>query len=141
MRLVFQGHTRSRTVSVAASDLGRRCRGRHGDTGCFYHHGNWTENNDVLTVSFNPTIYINNALTGAARTNALLHEQRHYRDFRTRATRMQQALARAIRARQDPQMDARWTWFLYDLCTDSAAFHRSVGSPVEICTEPTASRP
>ena len=141
MRLVFQGHTRSQTFSVSVSVLGRRCRGRHGDTGCFYHHGNWTENNGVLTVSFNPTIYINSALTGRARSDALSHEQRHYRDFRTRATRMQQALARVIRARQDPQMGARWTWFLYDLCTDSAAFHRSVGSPVEICTEPTVSRP
>ncbi len=141
MRLVFRGHTQSRTVPVAASDLGRRCRGRHGDTGCFYHHGNWTENNGVLTVSFNPTIYINSALTVEARTEALRHEQRHVRDFRTQATQMHRALARVIRARQDPQMDARWRWFLYDLCTDSARFHRSIRSPVEICSQPTGSRP
>ncbi len=141
MRLVFQGHTRSRTVPVAVSDLGRRCRGRHGNTGCFRHLGNWTENNGVLTVQFQPTIYINNALTGAARTSALQHEQRHYTDFRRRAVQLQSALARAVRARRDPQMGARWTWFLHDLCTDSAAFHRSIGATVEICMQPSVSRP
>jgi len=141
MRLVFQGHTNSRTVPVAVSDLGRRCRGRHGDTGCFVHLGTWTENNGVLTVRFQPTIYLNNALSGSARTNALQHEQRHYSDFRRRATQMQRALTAEIRARRDPQMDVRWRWFLYDLCLDSAAFHRSIGAPVEICFQPSGSRP
>lgn len=141
VRLIFQGHNRSRTVPVAVSDLGRRCRGRHGDTGCFRHHGNWTENNGVLTVQFQPTIYINNTLTGTARANALQHEQRHYKDFRRRAGQLQSALSRVIRARRDPQESAQWSWFLYDLCTDSAAFHRSVGSPVEICIRPSTGRP
>lgn len=138
MRLVFQGHSRSRTVPVAVSDLGRRCRGRHGNTGCFRHHGNWSENNGVLTVQFQP---INKVLTDTARANALQHEQRHYSDFRRRAGQLQSALAGSIRAGRDPQMGARWSWFLYDLCTDSAAFHRSVGSPVEICMRPSTARP
>ena len=141
MRLVFQGHNRSRTVPVPVSTLGQRCRGRHGNTGCFRHHGNWTENNGVLTVQFQPTIYINNTLTGTDRTNALLHEQRHDSYFRSRAGQLQGALSQAIRARQDPQMSARWSWFLYDLCTDSAAFHRSIRSPVEICMQPSTARP
>jgi len=71
MRLVFQGHTHSGTVPVAASEIGRRCHDRHGDTACFHHLGRWTENNGVLTVKFQPTIYINSALTGRARTVAL----------------------------------------------------------------------
>jgi hypothetical protein len=71
MILVFQGHTRSRNVPVAASDLDRRCRGRHGNTGCFHHLGRWTENNGVLTVQFQPTIYISNALNERARTVVL----------------------------------------------------------------------
>jgi hypothetical protein len=141
MRLVFQGHASSRTVAVAASDLGRLCRGRHGDTGCFVHLGTWTENNGVLTVQFQPTIYLNNALSGGTRTEALRHEQRHDTDFRRQAVLLQRALTGAIRARRDPQMDARWSWFLYDLCRDSAAFHRSIGAPVEICMQPSGARP
>lgn len=141
MRLNFQGHTRSRTISVEAASLGQNCRGRHGNTGCFVHNGSWTENNDVLTVRFQPTIYLNRELNGNARTNALQHEQHHYQDFRRRATQLQRALAASIRRRQDPQMNARWTWFLYDICTDSAAFHRLIGSPVEICMTPSANRP
>ena len=141
MRLVFQGHNGSRTIEVRASDLGRRCRGRHGDSGCFVHNGTWTENNGVLTVRFRPTIYINSALTDREKSDVLQHERRHYQDFRRRATQLQRALAAAIRRRQDPQMSARWSWFLYDLCTDSAAFHRSIGAPVEICSQPGDSRP
>ena len=141
MRLVFQGHNRSRTMPVAVSDLGRWCRGRHGDTGCFRHHGNWTENNGVLTVQFQPMIYISNTLTGTARTNALQHEHRHYTDIRRRAGQLQSGLSRVIRARRDPQMSARWSWFLYDICTDSASFHRRLGATVEICTEPSSTRP
>ena len=141
MRLVFQGHANSRTVPVALSDLGRRCQGRHGNTGCFQHHGTWSEDNGVLTVQFQPTIYLNNELTGQARTDALQHEQRHYSDFRRQAVLLQRAIAGAIRARRDPQMDARWSWFLYDLCRDSAAFHRSIGAPVEICMQPSGTRP
>ena len=50
-------------------------------------------------------------------------------------------LARGIRARRDPQMENRWTWFLHDLCTDSAPFHRRIGATVEICMQPSGSRP
>ena len=141
MRLVFQGHTRSRTIPVPAANLGRNCRGRHGNTGCFVHNGSWTENNGVLTVQFQPTIYLNSALTGSARSDALQHEQHHYQDFRRRATQLQRSLTASIRGRRDPQMNARWAWFLYDICTDSASFHRRLGATVEICMPPSSTRP
>ena len=59
-------------------------------------------------VQFQPPIYINSALTDSDRTDALNHERWHFRDFRRRAIQLQRALAGAIRARRDPQMDDRW---------------------------------
>jgi hypothetical protein len=141
MKLVFEGHAKSRTIKVAKADLARYCRGFHGSTGCFRHMGSWSENNGVLTVKFQPTIYLNNTLTGKEKDNALSHENRHYKDFKGRAVQLQTALSRAIRARKDPQMEARWEWFFYDLCTDSAAFHRSIRMMVEICMTPSVKRP
>lgn len=141
MKLVFEGHDKSRTIKVAKTELGRHCRGFHGSTGCFRHMGNWSENNGVLTVTFKPTIYLNNTLTGKEKDNALSHEKRHYMDFKGRAVKLKNALFLAIRAGKDPQMEARWEWFIYDLCTDSAAFHRSIRTMVEICMTPSVKRP
>lgn len=141
MRLIFHGHTRSHITPINASNLGQRCRGRHGNTGCFVHHGSWTEKNGVLTIQFNPIIYLNRTLTGQSRSEVLRHEQRHYRDFRQQATWLYNNLVRSIQRHQDPQMDARWAWFLYDLCTDSAVYHRQIGATVEICMQPAGHRP
>jgi hypothetical protein len=90
----------------------------------------WDEKDGVLTVKLQPTIYLNNALKGKEKNNALKHEKRHFNDFNGRAVKLQEALAQVIRAHQDPRMEARWAWFLHDLCKDSAAFHRQVRTMV-----------
>jgi hypothetical protein len=144
MRLVFSGHTRVNTQRVTLEDLSRHCQ-RHGNTGCFRHHGSWTQNNNVLTVTFRPTIYLNNTLTGDDLADAQAHEQRHYDDFLYRARQLRSDLVRITRQRrrqqQDPEMRIRWSWFLYDICMDSREYHQSIGSPVEFCTRPSSSRP
>ena len=140
MRLVFSGHDRTRTRQVRPEELGTHCQ-RHGNTGCFQHHGSWSEQNDVLTVTFRPTIYLNSSLTGSARQQALAHEQRHAQDFQRRARQLHRAVTAALRQGADPNMANRWNWFLYDLCADSAAYHRSIGATVEICLQPSGSRP
>jgi hypothetical protein len=144
MRLAFSGHTSVNIQRVALENLGRHCQ-QHRNTGCFRHHGRWTQNNNVLTVTFRPTIYLNSALSGDALTDAQAHEQRHYDDFLSRAIQLRSDLDRITRQRrrqqQDPEMRIRWRWFLYDLCRDSRAYHRSIGSPVEICITPASSRP
>ena len=144
MRLVFSGHARVNIQRVTLENLGRHCQ-RHGNTGCFRHHGRWTQNNNELRVTFRPTIYLNSALSGDALTDAQAHEQRHYDDFLFRARQLQRNLNRITRQgrrqQQDPEMRIRWGWFLYDLCCDSRSYHQSIGSPVEICTTPSGLRP
>lgn len=137
MRVVFTGVRSLRTERLPAAEMQRRF---HRD-GYFHHNGNAWEQDGVLTISFTPTIFLNQDLTGTTLREVQTHEQRHVDDFRRLAGRLQPALERACR-RPDPQWDSLWQWFLYDLCEASATFHRSVGDPmVEICRPPSGQRP
>lgn len=140
MRLNFSGHNGDSVVELPPEELRRRF---HRDTGYFHHNGNWSENNDAVTVTFNPTIYLNQDLQGQARDDALSHEQRHREDFRRRVRQLQSDLRQAIARRRysTDYMRNRWAWFLYDLCVDSRTFHQSIGAQVEICQAPNRPRP
>lgn len=140
MQLNFTGHDGSRTEELAPEVLLRRF---HRDTAHFHHNGNWNENGDVVTVTFNPMIYVNQDLQGQPLADAMQHEERHLADFRRRVGPLRSDL-RAIVARRQYTTDYmrdRWAWFLYDLCVDSHAFHQSIGAMVERCWTPDNPRP
>ena len=140
MRLDFSGHNRDRVVELPVAELRRRFRR---DTAYFHHNGNWSENNDAVTVTFNPTIYVNQDLQGQARDEAMIHEQRHLADFRRRASRLLTDLRQAVARRRysTEYMRNRWAWFVYDLCVDSRNYHGSIGALMESCHEPSSPRP
>jgi hypothetical protein len=143
--LDFRGHTRVRVVRVAASRLTRACRNTHQDTGCFEYEGAWRDlrGGRVINVRFRPTIYLNRSLSGNAAADALAHEQRHFDDFKRIATALKVALTAAATAGtlNATTMHSYWNWFLYDVCSASAAFHRTTGGMVEICSRPSGTRP
>lgn len=140
MRLNFSGHDGDRVEELSPQVLRRRFRR---DTAHFHHNGNWSEQDTVVTVTFNPTIYVNQELEGPSRDEALEHEERHLSDFRRRVRQLRVDLSRIVARRRysTDYMSNRWAWFLYDLCADSAAFHRSIGARVEICPQPRSPRP
>ncbi|MBI5055069.1 MAG: hypothetical protein HZB61_00435 [Nitrospirae bacterium] len=142
MRLLFTGHNNHRVENVPLETLGRRCE-RHGGTGCFKHNGQWSEEDNVLRVTFSPVIYINSGLDETAAADALSHEQRHLRDFQTLVRQLQRDIRRVIAQRRYSYeyMRDRWAWFLYDICSASRTYHQSLGAMVEICSEPGPPRP
>lgn len=145
VRLIFRGHSRVRVVRVQPGRLATACRDTHQDTGCFQHHGEWRDlrGGQVIRVTFRPTIYLNRNISRAAAQDARAHEQRHYDGFERIATNLRDKLSAAAEAGtlNASIMQSYWNWFLYDICTASAAFHRSTGGMVEICHRPGGSRP
>jgi hypothetical protein len=139
MRLEFTGH-RSVRVSLASADEVRRVAGD--PRGGFAHNGQWHEQDGVLRISFSPIIKINRELDARRRRLVEQHERRHFTDFKRLAGRMRQALVGLLRHGRDPQMDARWSWFNYDVCVASESYHRSLPDwSVRVCLEPGSSRP
>ena len=145
VQLVFRGHGNVRVVRVASSMLGSRCRDTHQDTGCFQYNGNWSDarRGQVIRVTFRPTIYLNRSLSGDAQQDALDHEYRHYDDFERLATAFKNTLTAAADGGtlNAENMQSYWNWFLYDVCSASAAFHRTTGGMVEHCSRPSGTRP
>jgi hypothetical protein len=145
VRLIFQGHTRVRIARIPLARLGASCRNTHQDTGCFQPYGEWRDmrNGQVIRVTFRPTIYLNSSLSGAAADDALSHENRHFDDFKRLATALRQTLTAATDAGtlNSDNMESYWNWFLYDVCSASAAFHRTTGGMVEHCSRPSGTRP
>ena len=140
MQLNFSGHQGSQIVELTLEELRRRF---HRDTAYFHHHGNWGENGNVVTVRFNPTIYVNQDLEGEPRAEAVQHEERHLADFRQRVGPLRVDVRAAVQqgSYTTDYMRDRWAWFLHDLCVDSRAFHQSTGAMVEICYQPSRPRP
>jgi hypothetical protein len=100
-------------------------------------------NGQVIRVTFRPTIYLNRSLSGADADDALNHENRHFDDFNRLATALRETLTAAAQAGTltSDKMDSYWDWFLYDVCSASAAFHRTTGGMVEHCSRPSGTRP
>lgn len=145
MNLVFNLNRRASAADITrwvdVDGLRRNCHGRHGNTGCFYHNGNYYQDNATLTVNFSPVICLNQAIQGtAAESDARAHEEMHYRDFLRISVDFERQLRQAVR-RSDTQIDVRYEWFLYDLCLASSQVHRQIGAQVEICLSPSGSRP
>jgi hypothetical protein len=97
----------------------------------------------VIKITFRPTIYLNRSLARDAAQDARAHEQRHYDDFERIANDLKETLTAAAEAGtlNRSTIDSYWNWFLYDVCTASAAFHRTTGGMVEICHRPGGTRP
>ena len=134
--LVFGGHRNWTVQQLSPDEIRRICHRREG---CFKHRGRPWEQDNVLTISFTPTIYLNNELSPTEAANVQEHELGHYDDFLDLAEDLQDALTRhGISQWQD-----RWDWFLYDLCNASAVFHRRRGETDQIrtCQEPSNPRP
>jgi len=143
MRLKFTGHnTKPQIKYVNPETLRKRC-GKPQNTACFNENSQWTEKNNVLKITFNPVIYLNNKLKGSAKKEALAHEKRHFRDFRGLARKLRSELADRIQKRRysSDYMEKRWAWFHYDLCLASRAYHKRIGAMVDICIRPSSSRP
>lgn len=138
MQVRISGVDSLTTTRLPAEEMQRRF---HRD-GYFHHNATepW-EQDGVLTITFNPTIYLSQALAGDELARVQAHERRHASDFR-RLARQLQATLRRLRNSPNLYWDVRWQWFLFDICEASAAYHRSVADPmVEICFEPSTPRP
>jgi hypothetical protein len=133
--LVFSGHRTVTVQHMPPADIRSRCNRREG---CFHHHGRPWEQDNVLSITFSPTIYLNNTLDPAEAAEVETHERRHYQDFLALAEALEDALTRhGISQWQD-----RWSLFLHDVCRASATFHRQEGTgTVETCLPPSSLRP
>jgi len=144
MRLIFasQSLNNFRIEDVNLETIRNLCIA-HGDTGCFKDNSRWREQNNDLSVTFDPVIYLNDQLNDADRQEALAHEQQHFRDFRRLARQLRNELrARVRRDRYSYNyMINRWAWFLYDICMATRAYHNSIGAMIVTCSRPSRSRP
>ena len=137
MRVTVRGVQELQTSRLPAAEMQRRF---HRD-GFFHHNGNAFEQDGVLTITFTPTIFLNQDLAAAELAAVERHERRHLQDFR-RLGRQLQATLQRLRNSPNLEWESRWRWFLFDLCEASASFHRSVADPmVEICQPPSGNRP
>jgi hypothetical protein len=126
MQLVFSGH---QVNPPPVQHVGQQVSSpTYGDTnGTFRHNGSYYEDQNVLTVSFNPQIQVVNGLDPATDARVQAHEQEHYRDFAEKAERLRLALRRALQQGRDHQIDARWEWFNYDLREAANRYHQRSG--------------
>ena len=144
MRLVFRGHNgRPRVQRVSLQRLQQVSGNRRQDRGYFHHHGSYQVRGERLQITFRPTIYLNQALSGDERAEVLRHEQEHFADFQDFARNFKGSLEDAVAggSLNNDEVDRRWAWFLYDVCSASAALHRREGGLVEHCFRPSGSRP
>lgn len=141
MQLIFRGHEMVRVMRVSEDEIRRNCPVGERRS-CFKHNGDWEIGGDVLTVTFRPTIYINQRLDDRTSRQVETHERRHFQDFRQLARRLERSLRQALREGRDPELEARWDWFNYDVCTAAARYHRSIPDwSIIPCFSPTVSRP
>lgn len=139
MRLEFSGH-RAVRVQLGTEDQVRQIAGD--PRGGFRHNGEWNEQDDVLTVTFSPIIRINQTLDANLRRRIEQHERRHFNDFKRLAEQLRVRLRQLLKDGRDADMEARWSWFEYDICATSASFHRSLPDwSVELCFQPRSTRP
>jgi hypothetical protein len=106
--------------------------------GCFL----WDYDHTDDVVKFTPRILARNDLAKDDLSKVLEHERQHWRDFNRRASELKTAVDRAVKAGQDPRVDDRLDWMLYDYCQDAITFHRKIENLVfDSCKEPDSKRP
>ncbi|MBL8228534.1 MAG: hypothetical protein JNL98_08655 [Bryobacterales bacterium] len=146
MTLTFTGHDINPPPVVHLD----RVRAEYGDRegafihggGCSTDHEPFSDTISTVNVWFNPQIQILNGLDVVTEQRVLRHEEQHHRDFMEIAQRLHQRLDRAVRQNQDPQLNDRWAWFLYDLKTRANRYHQQTGEGVVVpVSEPDCPRP
>jgi hypothetical protein len=137
MGIKITGYERTPSPQQLHPDvIKRECSGEK--TGCFL----WDYDVNGDDVKFITKILVRNDLSKSELPDVLDHERQHWRDFNRRALEFKAAVERAIKQGQDPQIDDRLAWMLYDYCQDSAAFHRRIGRmSFTICDRPGNDRP
>jgi hypothetical protein len=142
MKLEFTGFNKASQVSTSAKEIEKQSDSTE-KNGYFVHNGEWTYNDhdELLSVTFKPTIYINSELDKATKEGVKVHEERHYDDFKARAIALRSALQAVVKRKVDPQMEERWEWFVYDVHWDAEIFHRKEGRMSRFLLEPSSERP
>ena len=134
------------TTRLPQAEMVRRF---HQKDGHFDHFGQSYENCVIdpqnrqictLTISFAPTIFLNDQLSDNYLRTIQTHEQQHYQDFQRLAFQLRGALRREC-ARATVDWRPFWDWFLYDLCVAFREYHRRIGAMVQICSQPSVQRP
>lgn len=136
------------TISIAptpppiATD-GETLRTRYrDDVAAFRYEHTWSIRDGDLTIQFIPRAYIRNDIApGSARySDAVGHEQRHDRDFRSLVPRFERELRRRLRGMDLDSDEAAAVvrdglgWLAYRYCLLSRAYHRSIRRDmIEIC--------
>ncbi|PWT93654.1 MAG: hypothetical protein C5B55_04135 [Blastocatellia bacterium] len=122
--------------SLPSDVIAKECSGEK--NGCFLW--NYDVNGD--NVKFKTRILLRNDLSKSELPDVLEHERHHWRDFNRLAVELKAAVEKAAKAGQDPQIDDRLEWMLYDYCRAAAAFHRQIEHmSFEICDQPKNDRP
>lgn len=139
MKLTMTGHDQRKVKYVSADYLKKTFSQTKG---YFYSEFDWNDSSDPIVLKITNTIYIDEALTGKAKTDVEAHEKKHFEDFKALATKMKAATEQALKAGRDAQLGDRIDWLKYDRCVKSAEFHRaSAGYSVEQCDKPGSKRP
>jgi hypothetical protein len=139
MKFTMTGHDKRKVQYVSAKFL----KDKFSQTkGYFHSEFDWNESGDPIVLKIKSTIYIDDALTGKAKTDVEAHENKHFEDFKALATKMKAAVDQALKAGRGAQLGDRIEWLTYDRCVKSAEFHRKAGGySVERCDTPGSKRP
>lgn len=137
MGVKFSGYEHPPSPKQLAPDvITRECPGER--NGCFL----WDYDSTDGVVTFKTRILIRNDLSKTEFNDVLEHERHHWRDFNKRANEVKKAVDHAAGAGQDPRVDDRLEWMLYDYCQDAIDFHRKIGNLVfDSCKKPDGDRP
>jgi hypothetical protein len=133
----FSGYERPPAPQQRPKDvIVRECPGE--TNGCFL----WDYDHTDDVVTFKTRILARNDLSRDELNKVLEHERQHWRDFNRLASEVKAAVDHAVKAGQDPRVDERLEWMLYDYCQAAIAFHRRIGNMVfDSCREPDSKRP
>jgi hypothetical protein len=140
MHIHFIGHTAAPVQKVSESEL----RGimPDEDRGCFEYTWDANLEDDILTVAFTATIYINQALSNNEASGVEAHERRHFEDFRRLARELKESIESAIEKGNDPEIQTRLEWFDFDNCVARQRRHSEEGITDNLhCIQPFSSKP
>ena len=128
----YQGTTATKAVPIAQIPDKQK--------GMFMQHSDWDEDDKTVTIKFTTVILLSNALTGKELAEVTTHERVHEADFHRLANQLKRNLEAALK-KGDVDVQSFIDWFNFDICSTSAAFHRKIGAPTEICSQPSSKRP
>ncbi|MFB3826082.1 MAG: hypothetical protein ACE15B_04900 [Bryobacteraceae bacterium] len=97
--------------------------------GFFLPNGSFWQQDDTVTITFDPRVLILNGLDPATESQVVAEEAQHEADFRRIVSRMERALRAAMRSGGSPVIDDYWAWYLYYLEEARATYHRQTGNP------------